>query len=168
MDELLQKFEKKARYNLKSAFQKITALRPQVKHITAYKDFLYWFKIFRELSMRRFEKDADHSTFKDEREVESFLYFFKNGGGSQTKFIVVTIDGHIAAIDLNILYKDCYYLVNGVNDLSRFPGIGMFMVYTEFEDAIRLGLKKVDCFQEDHGWKHRYFETHPLLKLVKK
>lgn len=168
MDELLARFDKKARYNLRTAYRDIMDLNPTVEYVHEYEEFEKYMWMLRDLSMGRFTKPEDLSSFADEREVKGYLELFKLQGEFELGLFVVKIGGHVGAIDIVAMYKNYYYMFTGANDLNRFPGIGMYMVYLEFADAMKRGSTVVDCLQGDFGWKHRYFNGYPLLKLVKK
>ena len=80
----------------------------------------------------------------------------------------VKVQNHYAVIDIIGIYKNNYYLLTGANDTARFPGIGAFVTYLEFEDAIKRRMDMIDVMQEDNDWKHKYFSSKRMLKFEKK
>lgn len=164
IDDLLQTFEKKHRYNLRSDFLRIQNLNPKVierkdKNMDLMQKLI-------EMNIEEFSKNPDdESDLVIPERAETYRSMVKNAGVYETKFFEVYIQNRLAAIDFIILYKDIYYPIKGGNDLDRFKGIGNFLIYFEFEDAIRNGFSTVDCLQYDYGWKHRFFDQKPLLKL---
>lgn len=166
MDDLLYTLNKKDRYNLKSDYFRIMRMNPKVK-ITRKKSLPKMNKMIK-MNIERFSKDpTDESDLVDPERRKTYQQMVKNAGVYDVKFVEVTIQNHLAAIDFIITYKDTYYTMKGSNDLNRFNGIGNFMVYTEFDDAIKEGYDLVDCLQMDNGWKHRFF-TQKELYIVEK
>ncbi len=80
--------------------------------------------------------------------------------------MTVKIQEYFGVVDVIAIYKDRYYLLTGANDTSRFPGIGSYVTYIEFEDAIKRRMSLVDVLQNDNNWKHRYFASKKLLRLT--
>ena len=161
-DQLLHSLSKKNRHNLRSDYQKIIDLDPK---ITISDDKALFEKLV-EMNIARFndQPDEDKSDFLEPKRKQAFASIVKNTGKYKVKFIQVTVQDHLAAIDLIITYKDIYYSARGGNDVSRFKGIGNFMVYIEFEDAIKNNFSTVDCLQVDYNWKHRFFDQKPLFQ----
>jgi len=157
IDSLLNGYKKKDRHHLKVDFQ-----RMQNYGVTAEiveKNLQGTLDTLLSMNQQRFSKMEVKSTFEDIRYKEVFRQLVKNSGIYDVKFMVAKIQKRIAAIDMVITYKDIYYQFLGVNDTKRFNGIGNYMVYVELEDAITNGFKMVDCLQEDHSWKHRFFDS---------
>lgn len=166
IEDLLTTFNKKDRYNLKSDYYKIMELNPKVK-ITKKKDLKKMNKMI-EMNIERFSKDpSDESDLTDPDRKKTYEFMVKNANSYDVRFIEVFIQNHLAAIDFIITYKDTYYTMKGSNDLNRFNGIGNFMVYKEFEDALKEGYNLVDCLQMDNGWKHRFFNQKELFIVEK-
>lgn len=166
IDELLSTFEKKDRYNLRSDYAQIEAMNPRVA-ITEGKDFEKMDMMIK-MNIERFSKDPeDESDFVDKERRRTYRQMLDNAGSYKAKFIEVYIQNHLAAIDFIVTYKDRYYTMKGSNDINRFSGIGNYMVYIEFEDALKEGFSTVDCLQMDNGWKHRYFDQKELFLLEK-
>jgi hypothetical protein len=64
-------------------------------------------------------------------------------------------------------YKDTVYSL-GANASHIFSGAGNYMTYLNVKYAIEKGFTKLDYFQEDYGYKHRYFDQSPAWKIVMK
>lgn len=164
LDQLLSTLKKKARYNIKYDYRRLISSGVKVEMIET-KD-LTNFEEMLKMNMQRFDGiDKDKSyvdTFK-----EAFRLIIKNADLYTFKYVKVTGQNKTASIDLVITYKDIYYPLQGSNDVKDFNGIGNFMTYIEFEDAVNKGFKMIDVLQEDHGWKHRYFDQIPLLSFEK-
>jgi hypothetical protein len=124
------------------------------------------FEELMEMNKRRFN-GIDRDVSYVEKFQGAFRRIIKNANQYSFKYIKVSSPKGTASIDMVITYKDVYYPFTGSNDVSRFNGIGNFMTYIEFEDAINKGYKLVDILQEDHGWKHRYFNKIPLFVFEK-
>ncbi len=166
MDDLLQTFEKKDRYNLRSDYNRIDDMNPRV--VITKRKSLKKLNMMIKMNIKRFSKDpTDESDLVDADRRLTYEYMVRNAKSYQVRFIETYIQQHLAAIDFIITYKDTYYTMKGGNDINRFKGIGNFMVYTEFEDAIEDGYSTVDCLQMDNGWKHRFFDQRQVYSLEK-
>lgn len=169
IDDLLKTLDKKSRYHLKSDYNKILSLDPKVIITDLDKENL--FEVLVKKNIERFDDcidPDDKSDFIDKKRKSAFYHIVKNTGKYQVKFIEVFVQNYLAAIDFIVTYKDIYYTFRGANDVLRFKGIGNFMVYVEFEDAIKNGFRQVDCLQVDYGWKHRFFDQKELFMLMEK
>jgi len=167
INELLATFSKKNRHHLKYDFNRIRSFNPKI--LTSYSDDNILFNKFVMMNTQRFNgKNSERSDLFDSKRKNTFKYFIKNSGLYKTKFIEVYIQNYLAAIDIIIEYKGIYYSPRGGNDINRFKGIGNFMTYIEYEEAIKKGFGSVDCLQIDYGWKHRYFDQQDLFKWEKK
>ncbi len=167
IDEFLQSFDKKHRYNLRADFYQIQNLKPRIVDIeTNNKNFI---EKMIDMNIEQFKSDnpEDESDLVVPKRAQTYRNIVKNSGIYKTKFIQVLIQNHLAGIDFIIEYKNIYYPVKGGNDLHRFKGIGNFMIYYEFEDAINSGYSMIDCLQVDYGWKHRFFDQKPLYLFEK-
>lgn len=166
MDELLHTFHKKDRYNLRSDYFRILEMNPKVI-ISEGKNMKKLSKMIA-MNIERFSKDPDdESDLLDEERRQTYEFMVKNANSYDVRFIEVYIQNHLAAIDFITTYKDTYYTMKGGNDVNRFNGIGNFLVYIEFEDALTNGFSRVDCLQMDNGWKHRYFDQKEVFTLEK-
>lgn len=167
MDELLLTFSKKHRYNFKRDYMHILEQKPQIEWITNPAEQVRSLFTIKNLSIKRFgaTEEKNSSMFRFDKYLESFINVIKNQGKYKTKMLVVKIQGKTVAVDMVATYKKRYYLLQGASDLSNYSGLGNFICYLEFEDAIRNGFDEINALQEDNNWKHRYFSSRPLLKL---
>lgn len=167
VDQFLQRVRKKARFNLKYAYKKISNLEPEtfwVKDVEEYKKYM---KNLRAFSVERFKDAAEPSSFEDDRECDAFINLYKLQGRYEMGMVVVKVNKRVVAADLVAFYKNCAYLLTGASDLTRYPGIGSYIFYVELEKSLKRGVDAIDCLQYDYGWKHRYFDSQPMLKLEK-
>jgi hypothetical protein len=81
--------------------------------------------------------------------------------------IIVKIKDEIAGIDLIALYRKTYFCLKCGYDVENFPGIGNFVNLLEIDDAIRLGMEKIDFLQNSYQWKEKYFTPLELFKFEK-
>lgn len=166
MADYLAALKKKRRYNLKRDYLRIKEKNPQIEFIDQA-SFRH-FKDIIKLSKTRFNgtlKDQTDLIIKER--VETYRQILKNSGLYKVKFIKVYIRGDLAAVDLILTYRKRYYTLKGANDLARFSGLGNFMVYIEFKDAIETGFSLIDSLQIDYGWKHRFFDSKKLWQINK-
>lgn len=168
IDSLLKEYKKKDRHHLNTDYQRMRNYGVRLEVIDSNKQAqLQMLEKMFEMTKKRFANTADKSSFEQEEYRITFRQLVKNAGAYDVKFFVAKIQKHIAAIDMIVTHNDTYYQFQGVNDIKRFNGIGSYMVYVELKDAIDNGYKTVDCLQEDHSWKHRYFDKVDRFFFVK-
>lgn len=165
LDDFLARFNKKRRYNLKRDKRIIEAQNPQIifDRFTDFNKLVY-------LSKQRFSQKGELADWHDGRRVEAFkrvIKFGKKQLSYHVRMISVVINQKIAAVDLIALFNHCYYPIKCGYDVKNFPGIGNFVNLFEIEDALSLGMKKIDFLEIDYGWKDKWFESTPLLKYEK-
>lgn len=160
IEELLSGMQKKERYNLKHDFLRIKAMNPRVE-VVSRKDQKS-FDIMKKMNISRFVKLGDDSDLMDKKREAAYRAIINHADSYKVKFIKVYIQKYLAGIDMVITYKDKYYMMKGGSDINRFKGIGNYLLYKEFEDAIRTGSSLIDCLQIDYGWKHRYFDQRDV------
>lgn len=166
VDEFLAGMKKKRRYNLKRD-KRIIEEQGVKLILNRFEDY----NSLVALSIKRFNEKGEEHTWADPGRVETFSKIIKLGRQPTTSFsvkmITAEIGGRIAGVDLVAIYKDCYYPLKGGNNVSAFPGIGTYLNLIEIEDAMKLGMRKIDFLEEDCGWKHRWFEEIPLYQYEK-
>lgn len=159
IDSLLKEYKKKDRHHLKTDYLRMKNYGVRLEVIEQDKqEQLSVLETLFAMNIKRFASEKEKSVFEQEEYKTTFRQIVRNAGVYDVKFLVAKIQNHIAAVDMIITYNDIYYQFQGVNDTSRFNGIGNYMVYVELEDAINHRYKMIDCLQEDHTWKHRFFE----------
>lgn len=159
IDSYLASINKKHRYNLRKDYYSVMNFNPRVEIVNV--NLVEEFKNIIDLSLNRFV-DGDESDLVVDKRIKTYEAILKNSKSYKIHFIKVSIQSHLAAIDLVATYKNNYYTLKGANDLKRFPGVGNFMVYFEFDEAIKNGFKLFDCLQIDYGWKHKYYDSKNL------
>lgn len=165
-DDYLATLKKKKRYNFKRDRRIIKTQNPKII-LNNFSNF----DILVNLSIKRFEGKGEDADWKDQRRVETFRQVIKSGQGNndyKIRMITVIIGNKVAAVDLIVLFNDCYYPLKCGYDIKNFPGIGNFVNLLEIDDAVSLGMKKMDFLEISYGWKEKWFETVPLLKYEKK
>jgi len=162
-EDYLMTLKKKIRLNLRRDRRKIERQDPKIV-INNFSDFEHLVR----LSKERFEQKSEKTDWEDPRKVEAFRQVIKLAGKSyKTRMISVLIGNKIAGVDLIALFNKCYYtLICGYNVLN-FSGIGNFLNLFEIDDAVRLGMKKIDFLQDSYEWKNNFFDEIPLFKYEK-
>ena len=162
-EDYLATTKKKTRQNLRRNRKKIEAQNPRIV-IDNFPDFEHLVS----LSKERFKQKREETDWKDPRRVEAFRQVIKLAGESyKTRMITVLIGKRIAGVDLIAFFNRCYYTLRCGYNVRDFPGIGNFFNLLEIDDAIRLGMKKIDFLQESYEWKSLFFQTIPLFKYEK-
>ena len=160
IESLLKEYKKKDRHNLNADYQRMRGYGVRLEIVDSNKQAqLQVLEKMFDMNKKRFANTKDKSSFEKEEYRTAFRQIVKNTGTYDVKFFVAKIQKHIAAIDMIVTHNDTYYQFQGVNDTKRFNGIGNYMVYIELKDAIDNGYKMIDCLQEDHTWKHKYFDN---------
>jgi CelD/BcsL family acetyltransferase involved in cellulose biosynthesis len=155
--------KKNTRRNLRKDRNKIRRLNPKII-INNFSDFDNLVK----LSKKRFEEKGEKTDWEDERRVEAFRQVIKLSGKSySTRMISVKIDEKIAGVDLIAIFNNTYYTLKCGYNVKEFSGIGNFVNLFEIDDAISLGMKKIDFLQNSYQWKNKFFKPIPLLKYEK-
>jgi transcription-repair coupling factor (superfamily II helicase) len=120
-----------------------------------------------DLSIKRFREKGELSEFeKYPATTDIFKNIIKYGKSKyQIKMFSVYIKNKLAAADLIAIHNNVYYpLQGGSYNVHDYPGIGNYMDLLEIDDAITLGIEKMDFLQIDYGWKHRKFTEIPMFK----
>lgn len=165
LDDFLTSFNKKRRYNMKRDKRIIEAQQPQI----IFDNFSDLKKLVA-LCKKRFYEKGEDTDWDDPRRVETFKQVISLGnqkGSYRIRMITVKIGKKTAAVDLILLFNGCYYPVKCGYNVAEFPGIGNYVNLLEIEDALRLGMRKMDFLEINYGWKDRWFETVPLYKFKK-
>lgn len=166
VDDYFGTLKKKKRYNLKRDRKIIQAQNPQII-FDQFDDF----ETLVALSIKRFEQKGEDTDWEDPQRIKTFRRVIQRGrlGKSyQIRMISVKIGKKTAAVDLVALYQGCYYPLKCGYDVQNFPGIGNFVNLLEIDDAVRLGMNKMDFLEIGYGWKEKWFEAVPLLQYEKK
>lgn len=165
LEDFLKKMKKKRRYNLRRDRRIIESQNPEIT-INNFSDF----NALIDLSIKRFAEKGEDTDWEDPRRIESFRQVIELGKLEKSysvRMLTVKIDNIIAAVDLVAIYNSCYYPLKCGYDIRHFPGIGNYMNLYEIEDAIKLGMKKMDFLEVDYGWKNKWFDEVPLFKYEK-
>ena len=168
INSIMSSFKKKYRYNLKNSYSHIQSLDPKIIY-TEGKEGNLINKLI-DMNIKQFDTGIleDESDLVIPERAKTYRQMVNNSGKTYiTKFIEVYIQDTLAAIDFILVHKDKYYTIKGGNEIAKFGGIGNYIIYLEFEDALKKGMSKVNSLQVDYGWKHRYFDQTPLYVFEK-
>jgi len=162
-EDYLMTLKKKIRLNLRRNRRKIERQNPKIV-INNFSDFEHLVR----LSKERFEQKREKTDWEDPRRVEAFRQVIELAGKSyEIRIISVLVGNTIAGVDLIALFNKCYYTLICGYDVVDFSGIGHFFNLFEIDDAIRLGMKKIDFLQDSYEWKNIFFDPIPLFKYEK-
>ena len=168
MNSIMSSFKKKYRYNLKNSYSHIQSFEPKIIY-TEGKEGNLINKLI-DMNIKQFDTGLpeDESDLVIPERAKTYRQMVNNSGKTYiAKFIEVYIQDTLAAIDFVLIHKDKYYTIKGGNEIKKFGGIGNYIIYLEFEDALKKGISKVNSLQVDYGWKHRYFDQTPLYVFEK-
>jgi hypothetical protein len=158
-EDFLMTLKKNNRRNLRKDRNRIKKLKPKII-INKFSHFDNLVKLAKE----RFAKKGEETDWEDKRRIDTFRYVIRLRDRSyKIRMVSIKIGNRIAGVDLNAIYNGTYYTLKCGYDVYRFPGIGNFMNLFEIDDAISLGLKRVDFLQNNYNWKSKYFPALPLL-----
>jgi hypothetical protein len=171
-EDYLKSLKKSRRHALKKERKKIEAKKPEII-IDNFSDF----DNLMSLCCERFDQKISHGykdpydegpIWQDSRYADTFRGIIDNTSKDyQMRMITVKIGGRVVGVDLLAIYNGCYYALVCGYDVSRCSGIGNYLNILEIEEAIKLGLKKVDLLQNSYQWKDRWFQPLPLLEYRK-
>lgn len=162
-EDYLMTLKKNRRRDLRKDRNRILKQKPKII-INNFADF----NCLVELSKKRFQERGEEVDWQDLRRVETFKEVIKLGDRSYKKrMITIKMGKKVAGVDLVCLYNNTYFTVKCGYDVKNFSGIGNFMNLFEIDDAISLGMKKIDFLQNNYGWKSQYFKPVPLFKYEK-
>lgn len=166
MDDLLLTYKKKYRHHLKADYLYVQSLNPRTV-ITDKPDEKLMDKMIAMNIAQFSDRPDDESDLVVPQRVAAYKNMLLNSKKYTVKFIEIYIQDRLAGIDFILCYKDRYYTMKGGIDVNRFKGISNYMVYYEFEDAIKSNYNLVDCLQVDYGWKHHFFDQTPTYLFEK-
>jgi len=162
-EDFLKTLKKNARRNLRKDRNRILKQNPTI----IFDDFSYFPKLI-EISKKRFAKKGQETDWKDPRIITTFEKVISLSGKSyKARMIAVKIKGEIAGVDLIALYNKTYFCLKCGYDVENFPGVGNFVNLLEIDDAIKLGMEKIDFLQNSYQWKEKYFTPLELFKFEK-
>ncbi len=162
-EDYLMTLKKNRRHDLRKDRRRIEKQNPEII-INNFPDF----KNLIDICKKRFAEKGQHTDWEDKGRVKTFEEVLRLGNKSyENRMITVRIGDKIAGVDLIGLFNKTYFTLKCGYDVSNFHGIGNFMNLLEIDDAIKLGMKKIDFLQNSYGWKSQYFESVPLFKYNK-
>jgi CelD/BcsL family acetyltransferase involved in cellulose biosynthesis len=163
-EDYLMTLKKNTRRNLRKDRNRILKQKPEIV-IDNFSDI----DVLIELAKKRFREKGESVDWDDPRRVETFKNVIKFSGKSyKVRMIKVKIDGKDAGVDLICIFNKTYFAVKCGYNISEFSGIGNFINLYEIDDAIKLGMEKIDFLQNNYQWKNKYFFPVPLYKFEKK
>lgn len=166
MDNFWNLLKKKKRYNLKRDWKKIQSLNPKI----VYDDFSHLEHLFK-LNIGRFDGmvlDDSKSTFLPKEKQVIFKEIVNLAKDYKVRMISTMVDNKIISVDLVAIYNNIYYCLAGGCDVEGYSGLGTFANLKLIEDAISLGVEKIDFLQGDLNWKASWRLTPiPLFKFAK-
>jgi len=163
-EDYLMTLKKNTRRNLRKDRNRILKQKPEIV-LNNFSDL----DILIELAKKRFREKGGNADWEDPRRVETFKNVIKFSGRSyKVRMIKVKINGKDAGVDLICTLNKTYFAVKCGYNISEFSGIGNFINLYEIDDAIKLGMEKIDFLQNNYQWKNKYFPPVPLYKFEKK
>lgn len=162
-EDYLATLKKNERHSMRKDKRRIERQNPEIV-IDNFADF----DSLVEISKKRISEKNQVPDWRDPRRIETFRNVIKLGGQSyKARMITVKINGKVAGVDLICLFNNTYFAVKCGYNVAEFPGIGNFFNLIEIDDAVKLGMEKIDFLQNNFAWKSRWFEAVPLFKYEK-
>lgn len=160
LEGFLMGLTKNRRHDLRKDKRRIERQNPEII-INNFSDL----KNLVRLSKERFRLKGEDTDWQDPRRVEAFKQVVKLSDKSyKAKMIAIKIGKKIAGVDLIAIFNNCYYTLKCGYNVRDFSGIGNYFNLLEIEDAMKLGMKKIDFLQNNYEWKSRWFQAVPLMK----
>ena len=139
-----------------------------LKVISYYLTRGYYLEELIKVAKKRFRDKNDEADWEDPRREKTFRNVIKFAGSSyQTRMITLRVGNKVAGVDLIALFKDTYLTLKCGYNIEEFSGVGNYMNLIEIDDAIKLGMKKIDFLQNNYRWKSAFFEPVPLFLYEK-
>lgn len=160
-EDYLKGIKKNDRRNMRKDRNRVEKLSPKIE-INKFEDFKHLVRLCEE----RFAQKGEDTDWDDPRRVKAFKNVLKMSGKSyQARMVSIRVGKLVAGVDLICLYNGCYFALKCGYDCNRFSGIGNFMNLYEIDDAIKLGMHRVDFLQSSYQWKNKFFKSLPLFKI---
>lgn len=162
IDDYLAGLTKKHRYNLRRDVKNIEQHNPKIEFVEG-KDLDLFEKLV-DLSLKRFSAMDEPSDFTVPEKKQAFKNIIQNSGLYDVKFMKASVKDEIVAVDLILSYRNIYNPIRGGADSNNYPGLGSYMVYENFKDAIANKFAWLDCLQTDcGGYKKRLFNARSMM-----
>lgn len=162
-EDWLKTLKKNDRRDMRKDRNRILRQNPKII-INQFSDFKNLVKLAKE----RFKEKGENVDWEDPRRIKTFEKVIELGGKSYIpRMISVKIGEKYAGVDLIVIFKERYYTLKCGYNVKEFKGIGNFINLLEIDDAIHIGLKKIDFLQNSYHWKSRWFPPIPLFKFQK-
>jgi len=163
-EDYLMTLKKNRRRNLRKDRNRILKQNPEVI-IDNFSDL----EVLIDLAKNRFEEKGEGTDWEDPRRIETFKNVVKFSGRSyKVRMIKVKIGRKDAGVDLICILNKTYYALKCGYNISEFSGVGNFINLYEIDDAIKLGMEKIDFLQNNYHWKNKYFPPVSLFRFEKK
>lgn len=164
IESFLKSLKKKKRHNLKRDRAHIENMNPKIV-INNLADF----KEINKIVLTRFHQKGELAYYEEEPLTNTAFEKLIAGKFKtfETRIFSIYINGRCVASDVNAYHNSYYYTLMGGYNVEKYPGIGNYIFLKEIEDALALGMRKIDFLQEDYGWKHKWFSEEKLLKFEK-
>lgn len=159
-EDYLTGLNKKVRSSLRNARNKVLALNPQLE-IDDFSEFD---------TLLAFNKTRfSDSPFHDHRLIKTFKDLIKSGHDNmhfRVRMISIKVFGETVGVDFIFIVGDIYYPILCGNNLEKCPGIGNYLNLLDIEDAINLGMRRIDFTESDeNSYKEKLFKTLPQYSL---
>ena len=162
-EDFLMSLKKNRRHGMRKDWKRIQSQNPEIT-INNFNDIDQLIS----LAKKRFADKGQRADWEDPRRIATFKEIIRLKDKSyRTRMITIKINGIVAGVDLICLYQDTYFAVKCGYNVSQFSGIGNFMNLFEINDALELGMKKIDFLQNNYEWKEGLFESLPLVRYEK-
>ena len=166
-EDFLMSLTKNKRHDLRKDKRRIERQNPKIiiNEVPTFSDL----DTLINLSKERFSQKGEVTDWEDPRRIEAFRQVILLSNQSyKLRLIKVEINQKVAGVDLVAIFNNCYYTLKCGYDIKNFSGIGNFINLFEIEEAIKMGMKRVDFLQNSYQWKNRWFTALPLLKYEPK
>ena len=158
-EDYFSSLDKKRQKNFNRELKKI----PKYK---IYRNRLGDFDRLAELNINQYEED---SKFNSEV-IKNGIYKMTNLAHKKgiLDMTSLEINGRTEAVDIGIVYKECYYAMIGGANSQKIPNLGKLMTMLDIKNAIAKKARFIDFAATSGYWKEMWhFEKEMLLKFVK-
>ncbi len=119
-----------------------------------------------ELNIKQYEDDSKFNDALIKNGISKMVKLADKKG--ILEMISLEINGRIEAVDIGIVFRDCYYAIIGGANNQKIPNLGKLMTILDIKNAIAKRTKYIDFFATSGYWKNIWkFDKEMLLKFMK-
>jgi len=151
-------FDRKHRKNLRYDLKQFEKLNYSLRY-----NHLADFEKMVELNRKRFGKESDFEEKEMRMGMKNLMEVAEKRG--ELMMISLLVEGRVEAVEMVVIYKNCYYVLASGHNLE-VKNIGKKMMVEQIKKAMEKRMEKIDFLSSDSGWKKMWhLESVPLFEF---